>query len=338
MTSASPRHRKDPELRYPSTMCKYSWAAMALISMLPCAPAPAQAAGKARVKVRVLPAGKALKVTWRLSPYSCHLMELSARVPLEPMKPKKPGTKALSMKVMGSQHIRAPLSVRMVDGKVLRTLSSEIGKLVRRLCSGSNGIKIRLSLTSTARARLTARLTPAGMKLPPPRQDPGRDAWRVASGLYQADFPGGKPRTLMEVSGRILGTGLPPLAERLNLARGQCYQLQVLAAAAGELKLKVLDADDKALVEQTLKAEEEGLLASRNVCPKRTEAYRLTLSTAGDPRAVAWRLVARPSQGPWAGPLGTTEIPEMAPCLAADTARSPRYVCPAKLKGASLTR
>ncbi len=279
--------------------------------------------------------GKALKVSWRLSPYSCHLMELSARRPVDP--PPNPSSKegrALakmkSITVLGDQALRAPLKVRMVDGKVLRALSSQRGELARRLCCGSNRLKIQLSLTSTARARLTARLTPAGLSVPPRKQDPGRDAWRVTSGLYQAPFPGGMTRTLMEAAGQILGQGRPALTARLNLAKGHCSQVQVRAGATGELKLKVLDADGKPLLEQALAAEEERPLASRRICPKRTEAHSLTLSAAGEARAVAWRLVARPSYSHYGGPQGTTDAPELVPCLSPTRARSPRLVCPKK--------
>ena len=321
-------------------MTRYSSAALALLVLLLFPPGFAQARGKERLKERVLQPGKALKVAWRLAPYSCHLMELSARRPLAPvdLKKKEPGTRALTIAVLGDQHLRAPLAVRMVDGKVLRTLGSENGELTRRLCSGSNGIKIQLSLSSTVRARLSARLTPAKLVLPSSNQDPGRDAWRMASGLYMAPFPGGNPRTVVEVAGQLLGAGLPPLAARLNLARGVCYRLQVRAAAAGALALKVLDADDKPLLEQPLTAEEDRPLASRNICPGRTEAHRLTLSAVGDPGAVAWRLVAPPTNGSFAGPLGTADTPEEAACLTATDARSPRLVCPAVLKGSTLKR
>jgi hypothetical protein len=287
-------------LRYPAFMPRYSYATVALLGLLLIPPAPAQARGKARTKARVLKPGKALKVTWKLSPYSCHLMELTARRPVEPIAPKKnkpggrPPAKVMSISVLGDQHLRAPLSVLMVDGKVRRSLSSERGELARRLCSGSNSLKIQLSLTSTARARLTARLTPAELSIPSRQQDPGRAAWLVTSGLYQAPFPGGNTRTLMQAAGRVLGAKLPPLTARLNLAKGHCSQLQVRAAASGDLKLKVLDADGKPLFKQVLKAEEDQLLVSKKVCPARTESHRLVLSAEGNPRAVAWRLVAHP--------------------------------------------
>lgn len=281
-------------------MLRYSFAMVALLGLLLIPPTLAQARGKARLKARVLKPGKALKVTWQLSRYSCHLMELSARRPLEPIAPikKKPGgrppAKVLSITVLGDQHLRAPLSVLMVDGKVRRTENSERGELARRLCSGSNSLKIQLSLTSTARARLTARLTPAELSMPSSKQDPGRAAWLVTSRLYQAPFPDGNTRTLMQAAGQLLGAKLPPLTARLNLAKGHCSQLQVRAAASGDLKLKVLDADGKPMFEQVLKAEEGRLLVSKKVCPARSEAHRLFLSAEGDVRAVAWRLVAPP--------------------------------------------
>ena len=275
---------------------------------------------------------RALKVTWRLTPFSCHRMELSA-TKLPPKKKKK--SSAASLLALQVRPSPAALRVTMVDGKVLRKLASDREPITRRLCSGSNTVVVRLSIRSTVSARATARLVKVKLNLPPRARDAERRAWAAASGLFISPFPAGDGRTLIRPAARFLGQGSLPMSARLNLARGHCYHLQLRAEAGGPLQLTVSDADEKTLLAQSLSPKANSSQSSDKICPRRTEAHRLILSGAGQARAVAWRLVARPlGRGPMARlMMSTTGSPELEPCLMVKNARSKRYVCGGGLVG-----
>lgn len=217
-------------------------------------------------------------------------MELSA---LTLSKTKQRRTK-VNLATLEKRPAHAPLRVTMVDGKVLRRLTSDREPIVRRLCSGSNSIVIRLRVRSTVQARAIARLARVDLDLPPRARDADRAAWSTASGLFMSPYPAGDGRTLIGPAARFLGSGRPPLAARLKLASGHCYHLQLRVETGGKLRLEVSDADDKKLLSQSLSPRADTSQASRKICPRRTEVHRLVLSGSGPSRAVAWRLVARP--------------------------------------------
>ena len=189
----------------------------------------------------------------------------------------------------------APLRVTMVDGKVRRQLRSDRDPIVRRLCSGSNAIVIRLSIRSTIRATATARMGKVTFNLP--ARDREHRAWSAASSLFQSPMPAGEGRILIGSTARFVGRGRSPLSARLKLAQGSCYHLQVRAETGSPLRFKVSDADDKTLLSQSLSPKRSRAISSEKICPRRTEAHRLILSGAGPVRVVAWRLVGKPLGG-----------------------------------------
>lgn len=294
----------------------------------------------ARTRTGRVGPGRALKVKWRLAPYTCHLMRLSAtkRAPRRSRARKRTRMERIAGQLTRSKEGGAPLRVAMADGKVARRLKSAGEPIVQRLCSGSNAIVVTLSMRSTVPARATARLTRARLRLP--ARDPGREAWLSAAALFQAPFPAGYGRTLFGPTARFLGTGQDTLSARLNLARGRCYRVQVRAAAAGELRLRVTDPDDKPRLSQTLRAQEERPLVSDTICPRATEAHRMVLRGKGPRRAVAWRLIDAPlGRGPAVEMMRATQgSPELAPCLRVSARKSGRLVCPGGLVGGVRSR
>jgi hypothetical protein len=229
-------------------------------------PAAAKPAGQ-RSRTGPVSPQKTLSVKWRLSPLKCYVMKLTA----------EPST--------------APLRVKMVDGKVFRTLRSDGEPIVQRLCSGSNALGIQLHITSTVEATASVTLTSFELDLPPRKQDPGRDTWDPTVRLFQTPYPEGTSRTLLGPTGRILGRRRAPLAARLDLQHGRCYRLQVRAQGQPRLQLMVFDADEIPLLTQPLAPRELHPTTSDKICPRRTGPHHLVLALGGDHLPVAWRLV-----------------------------------------------
>lgn len=305
--------------------------AVALIVLLA---SPAAAAPKFAEKSRLLAPGKALKASWKLSPYTCALLRVSAQKP----RAKRPRGGGVLAAFAADKPRWAPLSGRLADGKVLHRLKGEGAPISRRLCSGSNGIRLSLSVRSPVRATVRARLTPHRLRLVSGVADPGRRAWAAAATLWQTDPPDGHPRVLLSSGAGLLGPKSAPLGHRLNLAKGRCYRVQLWAEEAGALRLTARDPDGEARLEQTLRPKARTPLTSDPICPKATEAHRLELTAVEGPRrAVAYRLVDRSlGTGPAIDAMRiTTGSPEQAPCLNVRARRSPRLVCGGALMGAS---